>query len=121
MHESPQEAVDELSPRQVAELLGKRQILLIDVREPREYAVQRIAEALLHPLSAFEAGAIPFDGPRRIVFYCGSGKRSLQAAQACLAAGARQVAHMTGGMTAWTALGLPVIEIDPATGEPVRR
>lgn len=121
MHESTQDAIEELSPLQVAELLRERRILLIDVREPSEYAVQRISEALLHPLSSFDAAALPPDQPRRVVFHCGSGKRSMLAAQARLAGGASQAAHMTGGMGAWTAQGLPFIEIDPATGKPVRR
>lgn len=121
MHQSSQDTIEELSPRQVAELLQARQILLIDVREPGEYAVQRIPEALLHPLSTFDAAALPPDQPRRIVFHCGSGKRSALAAQARLASGASCAAHMAGGMGAWTTQGLPFIEIDPATGKPVRR
>jgi rhodanese-related sulfurtransferase len=121
MPESTPGAIQELSPRQVAELLRERRILLIDVREPSEYAVQRISEALLHPLSTFDAAALPPDQPRQVVFHCGSGKRSALAAQARLASGAPRATHMTGGMAAWTAQGLPVIEIDPATGKPVRR
>lgn len=109
--------LEELSPRQVAELLTSRQILLIDVREPDEYAAQRIAGALLFPLSTLDALALPPDGPRRVVFQCGSGKRSAMAAQARLAAGASRVAHLAGGIGAWKAAGLPVMQIDPATGK----
>jgi rhodanese-related sulfurtransferase len=109
--------LEELSPRQVAELLNTRQILLIDVREPDEYAAQRIAGALLFPLSTLDALALPPVGPRRIVFQCGSGKRSGMAAQARLAAGASRVAHLTGGIGAWKAAGLPVMQIDPTTGK----
>ena len=53
--------LEELSPRQVAELLNAHQILLIDVREPDEYAAQRIAGALLFPLSTLDALALPPD------------------------------------------------------------
>lgn len=109
--------LEELSPRQVAELLNLRQILLVDVREPDEYAAQRIAGALLFPLSTLDALALPPDGPRRVVFQCGSGKRSALAAQARLAAGAAQAAHLTGGITAWKMAGLQVLQIDPATGK----
>jgi len=121
MNKPAQGVIEELSPEQVAKLLQEREILLIDVREPSEYAVQRIPEALLYPLSTFDALALPPDQPRRVVFHCGSGKRSAMAAQARLAAGAPRTAHMAGGMGAWTAAGLPVIEIEPATGKPVRR
>ena len=109
--------LEELSPRQVAELLNGHQILLVDVREPDEYAAQRIAGALLFPLSTLDALALPPDGPRRVVFQCGTGKRSALAAKARLAAGASRVAHLTGGIGAWKAAGLPVLQIEPATGK----
>ena len=115
------DAIDELSPQQVADLLNARQITLIDVREPDEYATQRIAGALLYPLSTFDASTLPPDQPRRVVFQCGSGKRSAMAASARLSAGAARAAHLAGGIGAWTAAGLPVVYIDPATGKPVTR
>jgi rhodanese-related sulfurtransferase len=111
--------LEELSPPQVAELLNGHQILLIDVREPDEYAAQRISGALLFPLSTLNALALPPDGPRRVVFQCGTGKRSALAARARLAAGASRAAHLTGGIGAWKAAGLPVLQIDPATGRVV--
>ena len=117
MSQSSPKPIEELSPLQVADLLTARQILLVDVREPDEYAAQRIAGALLFPLSTLDALALPPDGPRRVVFQCGSGKRSALAAQARLAAGAPRAAHMTGGIGAWKSAGLPVVQIDPATGK----
>lgn len=115
------ESIDELSAQDVAALLDRGAILLVDVREPDEYAAQRIPGALLFPLSTFDAAALPPDGPRRVVFHCGSGKRSAAAARARLAAGAGRAAHLTGGIGAWIAAGFPVIYIDPATGKPVSR
>ncbi|MEP7242051.1 MAG: rhodanese-like domain-containing protein [Gammaproteobacteria bacterium] len=112
-------ALENLSPNQVAALLAAGEILLIDVREPDEYATQRIAGALLYPLSTFDASTLPPDQPRRVVFQCGSGKRSAMAATARLAAGAPGAAHLAGGIGAWIAAGLPVVHIDPATGKPV--
>ena len=109
--------IEELSPRQVADLLNARRILLVDVREPDEYAAERIAGALLFPLSTLDAAALPPDESRAVVFQCGSGKRSAQAAQARLVAGAPRAAHLTGGIGAWRAAGFPVVRIDPATGK----
>jgi rhodanese-related sulfurtransferase len=109
--------IEEFSPRQVVDLLNARKILLVDVREPDEYAAQRIAGALLCPLSTLDALALPPDEPRRVVFQCGSGKRSAMAAQARLAAGAPRAAHLAGGIGAWKSAGLPVMQMDPATGK----
>jgi len=108
--------IDTLEPAEVARLLHAGKLLLIDVREPSEFASERIAGALLYPLSTFDATTLPADGPRRIVFHCGSGKRSLVAAEKRLAAGPHRAAHLGGGLMAWKAAGLPVIALDPATG-----
>jgi rhodanese-related sulfurtransferase len=107
-HAAPLET---LEPAEVARLLQAGKILLIDVREASEYASERIAGALLYPLSTFDAATLPTDGPRRVVFHCGSGKRSLTAAERHLAAGQPHAAHMGGGLAAWKAAGLPVISL----------
>ena len=108
--------VADLDARDVKALLDAGRIVLVDVREPAEYAAERIHGALLYPLSTFDATALPPDDPREIVFHCGSGKRSLAAAQKRLAAGATTARHMSGGIVAWRAAGLPTIRLDPATG-----
>jgi rhodanese-related sulfurtransferase len=101
--------IQTLDAAEVAQLLHAGKLLLIDVREPSEYASERIAGALLYPLSTFDAKTLPEDGPRRVVFHCGSGKRSLTAAERRVAAGQSHAAHMGGGIAAWKAAGLPVI------------
>ncbi len=105
----PASPIETLEPAEVARLLRAGKLLLIDVREPAEYGTERIAGALLYPLSSFDAAALPNDGARRVVFHCGSGKRSLTAAERRLAAGQPRAAHMGGGVAAWKAAGLPVI------------
>ncbi|MCP5327033.1 MAG: rhodanese-like domain-containing protein [Steroidobacteraceae bacterium] len=111
-------SVQTLDPAEVARLLAQGEILLIDVREPAEFAVERIPGALLLPLSTFDATLLPADGPRRVVFHCAGGKRSLTAAERRLAAGAASATHLGGGLQAWKAAGLPLITTDPATGLP---
>ena len=101
--------IETLEAAEVLRLPRAGKILLIDVREPSEYASERIAGALLYPLSTFDATTLPDDGPRQVVFHCGSGKRSLTAAERRLAAGQKHAAHMGGGIAAWKAAGLPVI------------
>jgi rhodanese-related sulfurtransferase len=107
-------SIETLKADHVAQLLKAGKLLLIDVREPGEYAAERIAGALLYPLSSFDASTLPKDGERRVVFHCGSGKRSLSAANKRLLAGEPTAAHMEGGLAAWKAAGLPVITADPS-------
>lgn len=102
-------SIETLDAVDVTTLQNAGKLLLIDVREPPEYAAERIPGALLFPLSTFDAAALPDDGPRRVVFHCGTGKRSLVAAQRRAEAGQTEAAHMAGGIAAWKAVGLPVI------------
>ncbi len=113
-------AIHDMTPADVAEALRRREITLIDVREPSEYGAERIHGALLFPLSAFDPLALPADG-RKLVFHCGSGKRSATAVQRCQNAGIPIDTHMEGGIAAWKRAGLPVIALSPATGHVVDR
>lgn len=108
--------LENLTPQQVKAGLDTHQVLLIDVREPGEFAAERIHGALLFPLSSFDPAALPDSGERRIVLQCGSGKRSAMAAERCRTAGLDVTAHLAGGIGAWKAAGLPIVTLDPATG-----
>lgn len=89
--------------------LAEGVILLVDVREPNEYAAGRIPGAMLHPLQRFDPQALPREEGRRVVLSCRSGKRSLTALGLAQAAGRHDVcAHFDGGMLAWVAAGEPV-------------
>lgn len=109
----------DVKPEQVLAELRAGDILLVDVREPAEFANERIHGALLHPLSTFEPKALPTDGRRRVIFQCGSGKRSRQALNAFMHETGVEAAHMAGGIAAWKTAGQPCIRIDPATGNVV--
>lgn len=105
-----------LSPDEIAAALSRAEIVLIDVREPMEFAAERIHGALLYPLSTFDPRLLPRDATRPIVFHCGSGKRSATAFSAAAEAGVPLRAHMRGGIGAWKAAGLATVTIDPASG-----
>ncbi len=85
--------------------LDRQQIILVDVREPGEYASERISGAISHPLSTFNPASIEIRSDRQIVLCCQSGRRSIQAAQKLFEAGFAEVTHLAGGLTAWKAAG----------------
>ena len=111
-------SIKNLTATEVADGLKEDTIVLIDVREPGEYAAERIHGALLFPLSTFDPHALPECGKREIVFQCGSGIRSARAVAACQKAGLPHDSHLKGGIQAWKAARLPTITINPATGKP---
>lgn len=105
----------DVTPVELHDMMVRGRALLIDVREPDEYATQRIHGALNYPLSTFDPRALPDHADRTIVFQCGSGKRSATAVQRCQAAGLPFDAHLAGGIMSWRGAGLPTITHDPAT------
>ncbi|HEX6572609.1 MAG TPA: rhodanese-like domain-containing protein [Steroidobacteraceae bacterium] len=109
-------AITQATPVAVRTALASGEILLVDVREPNEYALERIAGALLYPLSTFDPRAVPAEG-RKIVVHCAAGRRSMQAAQQLVEAGHASVINLDGGLAAWKSAGLPLIRLDPATGQ----
>lgn len=106
----------ELDATQVHALLRARQAVLIDVREPGEFEAERIPGALLFPLSGFDPACLPTGGAKRIIFQCGTGRRSAQAGHRVLEAGAAEASHLAGGIRAWKEAGLPLTRFDPASG-----
>jgi rhodanese-related sulfurtransferase len=108
--ENPQESafkVRDLTPQEVADGLRQGRVLLVDVREPNETALERIPGSVLVPLSAFNPGDIPDPNGREVVFSCRSGRRSVTASLAAQEQGFPYGSHLAGGILAWKAAGLP--------------
>ena len=99
--------VTNLTPQQVAEGLSAGRMLLVDVREPNETAVESFPDAVIVPLSMFDPAEIPDPQGREVVFACRSGRRSITASVAAQDAGYPYKSHMAGGIIGWKAAGLP--------------
>ncbi|MCV0416385.1 MAG: rhodanese-like domain-containing protein [Brevundimonas sp.] len=114
--------VDAVSPRQAMGLLVSGQAVLIDVREPDEFAASHIPYALSAPLARTAAILRDMDLPadRAIVFQCQKGARGGQACAAigAVAPGGQPVFNLDGGIEAWRRDGLPIVEAAPG-GPPV--
>jgi rhodanese-related sulfurtransferase len=95
----------ELSPREVADLLDRVQ--LVDVREPYEYEAGHIAGARHVELVQLPEEADSLDRDRPVVFYCRVGGRSAMATQAFRASG-YDAHNMAGGLVSWAESGLPL-------------
>ena len=99
--------VNNLTPQEVAQGLAEGRLLLVDVREPNEVAVESYPQALVVPMSQFDPAAIPDPAGKEVVFACRSGRRSVTASLAAQDAGFPYVSHLAGGILAWKAAGLP--------------
>jgi rhodanese-related sulfurtransferase len=98
-----------LTPQQVRAALDADQILLIDVREPDEFAAEKIAGALNVPLSTLNPATLPAASGKTIVLQCAGGKRSAIAVDKCRKANEAIDTHLAGGLAAWKAAGLPTV------------
>lgn len=85
---------------------GVPPIMVIDVREPREYRQGHIAEAISLPLSDILKHEYQLPTDERIVLVCQSGRRSRRATAVLRQDGVTELTVLEGGMTAWTAAGL---------------
>jgi rhodanese-related sulfurtransferase len=99
--------VRDLTPAEVARGLQEGRILLVDVREPNETAVERYPGAVILPLSSFDPAQIPDPKGREVVFACRSGKRSVTASLAAQERGYPYGSHLAGGIIGWKDAGLP--------------
>jgi rhodanese-related sulfurtransferase len=102
-----QPSVRDLTPQEVARGLDEGRMVLVDVREPNETALERFPGAVLVPLSAFDPADIPEPRGREVVFACRSGRRSVTASLAAQEQGFAYGSHLAGGILAWKAAGLP--------------
>jgi len=111
----------ELSPAEAADAHNRSELgLVIDVREPHEFAEGHVPDAVNIPRGLLEIRADPAspaadaaltaDQAARILVYCtkGPGARSLLAAQTLTNMGYERVETLGGGLLAWAEAGLPV-------------
>ncbi len=106
------------TPEEIEAAFERNEIVLIDVRTPQEFNVERIEGALLAPMQAFQPNHMPSQSDKKIVFHCGSGARSSKVAKLCLESGVDRIAHMKGGLGAWKDAGLEYTGTDMSTGAP---
>ena len=102
-------SIPEISPEVLAERLRAAEPpVLIDVREPWEHDVARIAGARLVPMNSLPAALSTLDPSREYVIHCHHGVRILMAAQFLRERGLRRVTNLSGGIDAWS------VQVDPS-------
>ena len=109
--------IESVSPEAVSKELAAGGPVVIDIREPVEWE-QHIAGALQVPRGLIEFVADPasprhnadLGSTRRVIVYCASGARGALATLTLKNMGYENVANLDGGIKAWVAAGLPVVE-----------
>ncbi len=89
-----------LTPERFRELEGRVQIL--DVREAWEFELAHLPGAVLIPLGQLAERLGELDASRPVAAYCHHGARSLQGLRILQGAGFQDIAHLAGGIAAYS-------------------
>lgn len=89
--------------------------LVLDVRKDDEWSAGRVAGSMHIPLTEVQDRTAELPKGRTIVTVCKDGGRSYKAAYALRQAGYDAV-NLDGGLTAWAAAGLPLVDNTGAPG-----
>lgn len=100
----------DLSAAELARMIGRENVLLLDVRETDEFRGEHIKGARHMALGTLAAklGELESHKADQILLYCRSGNRSASAANMLVKAGFPNVGHLAGGIVAWKAESYPV-------------
>ena len=99
---------DEMTPRELKERLDSGEpIVVVDVREPQEYQINRIAGSKLIPLGELPQRYEELDPNAALVMQCKSGMRSAKATSFLRGIGFKNVRNLSGGILRW------IDEVDP--------
>lgn len=110
-----------LTPANVAARLKAKRAVLVDIREPDEFARRHVTGALSRPLSGLEAAHIKIAPGADVVFTCKTGMRTGANCDRLAAQVEGPAFVLEGGVDAWAAAGLPVAEDRKAPLEIMRQ
>lgn len=97
-----------LSPQAVRERLDSGRAVLVDIREPDEFARSHIKGAQSQPLSVWEKAHLTIDPDADVIFTCRSGMRTAGACDRLAVRVTGDAYVLDGGLNAWEKAGLPV-------------
>jgi rhodanese-related sulfurtransferase len=112
--EEAESQIETLDAEQVKALAGRDDVVLVDIRDPREleregrmpgafHCTRGMLEFWIDPESPYAKPV--FQEDKTFVFFCAGGWRSALAAKTAHDMGLKPVAHLRGGFGAWKEAG----------------
>lgn len=92
----------EIQPAQLKALLDAGEVTLLDVRAPEEIAIAALPGSVNIPMSEIQGRLSELDPAKSIVVLCHHGMRSEMAGRLLERNGFTTVAHLAGGIDAWS-------------------
>ncbi len=108
---SPEKAqyVD-ITVQQAKEMIDRGEVFILDVRTQEEYDTGHIKGSVLIPVLELDKGLNEIPRDRKLLVYCRSGHRSLQASDILVNNGFAEVYNMDNGITGWVKAGYEVVK-----------
>ena len=108
------DTIREISPAEALKL-QREGCRLVDVREPDEHAIGLAEGALAVPRAELESNPSKYVSEgETVLLICGSGRRSMLAAESLAGQGYQSMCSVAGGMSAWQSDGLPIRRTEDA-------
>ena len=107
-----------MTPEEVLAIIDHSDVVLVDLREPREREKYGVIPGSLHApypnlRENVNRGGVLYElaaaTGKRLVFYCAFGERSAMAVQAAQDAGISSACHLRGGVDGWKKLNGPLV------------
>ena len=98
------EYIPQITAQELIELREREPITVLDVREPGELSAGAIENSVRIPLGELPSRIGELDREKLLVVHCKGGYRSSIATSLLRRAGFRDIANLTGGFDAWSAV-----------------
>lgn len=105
------ESAADITPAQAKKMIEKGNVLVLDVRTPKEYRSGHLANAVLIDFFSkdFLPNVLKLDKRQTVIVYCASGGRSSEATEMMVDNGFKKVYNVLGGFQRWSAESLPSV------------
>ena len=97
---------------EATQMINRNKTTILDVRTPEQFAAGHLRDAKNIPLSDLGSriGELDKQKTKAVVVVCQQGSRADKAVKMLQKAGFDDVVSLDGGLTAWTAAGLPTVK-----------
>lgn len=99
-------------PQQAVMMINRKDAVVVDVREKKEYEEGHIVDSLNIPLAKLKQRLkeLKKHKDKPIIVVCKLGQHSGEAAKQLMEAGYEEVFKLSGGITEWRAQSLPLVQ-----------
>jgi len=101
-----------VSPQQAVMLINRKDAVVVDVREKKEFDTGHIVDSINIPLAKLKQriNELKKHKEKPVVVVCKQGQQSGDAAKTLQDAGHSEVVRLVGGITEWKAKSLPLVQ-----------